>query len=110
MSDLAYMYLKAGYGLRRDVDRGLYWLERAGKKGDVQAQYVLGVIYAQGGIKGWFSISADVNQGEYWLEQAAQKGHKEAKELLESLNKSGCLVWLTLPLGLVSGLLYYFFT
>ena len=52
-----------------DVERGKLWLERAANRGDVAAQFILGVLlYAEG----------DIEQAKHWLKQAASRNNRNS--------------------------------
>jgi TPR repeat protein len=57
-------------------------LERSARKRNVDAQYLLGHMYANG-----IRVSKDVVEGYVWLKLAASQGHEGAEYLLECLAK-----------------------
>ncbi|WP_083900616.1 SEL1-like repeat protein [Thiolinea disciformis] len=54
--------------------QSIQWQEKAAKAGLPEAQYGLGVLYANGEY-----VKADASKATYWFEQAAQGGHEMAK-------------------------------
>lgn len=58
-----------GLGIRRDIDRAIYWYEKSALAGNVQAQHNLGVLYVSG-VNG----AADYDSGIRWLHESAQQG------------------------------------
>lgn len=63
-----------------DFDRAITSFTALASNGDINAQYLLGLIYRDG--KG---VSSDQAQSKYWLEQAAHAGHAPAQAALGSI-------------------------
>lgn len=61
-------------GHKKDIDKGIEWLQKAGLQGDAEAQYVLGDFYT-------FSMGGrhDEKKGKAWLLKAAEQGHVQAQ-------------------------------
>lgn len=77
MTGLAYL---TGTGVEKNPDTGLDWLKKAAEDGnDAYAQYVLGKIFATGGMPG---IAADPAQAKTWLQKAVNQGNITAAKLL----------------------------
>lgn len=55
------------------------WLTYAATRGDIWAQYNLGMLYC------YDSEVADVEKGKFWLEKAADAGDEKAKDELKAL-------------------------
>lgn len=77
---LGYMYVQGGYGLCKDMAKGLQYLEASAKAGNVEAAYVLGSTVVSLNM-----IVPNYEVGLYWLRQGAAKGHRLAKEQLIAL-------------------------
>lgn len=71
-------YLKDLVLLRNDPSKVPAILEAA-QRGEVDAQYALGLVYAEGR-----GVSIDMAQAHYWLSQAVDQGDKDA-ELLRNV-------------------------
>ena len=109
------MYAKGGYGIGRNVDKGIYWLKRSAENGLADAAYALGMVY----IDEEYGIQ-DRGQSVKWIEKAAEMGNEAAVEILNDIKEyeanvskerassnQGCLVWLILPpITFVSSLYY----
>ncbi len=69
-----------GQGVERDGERAEYWLTKAANQEYVEAQSMLGLMYATGQ-----GVRADKAKAELWLTKAAQAGDQQAKILLRDL-------------------------
>jgi hypothetical protein len=56
------------------------WYRKAADQGDVNAQYRLGVMHAEGR-----GVAQDYVQAHMWFKLAAAQGHKEAAEIQDKL-------------------------
>jgi len=66
-----------GKGVDKDETEAVRWLGLAAARGNVDAQYDLGMAYLRGrGVAKSDSIGYD------WLDKAAKQGHSEAKKEL----------------------------
>jgi TPR repeat protein len=67
--------LRKGVAAFLDGNRVVAWHELLplARRGDAEAQYHVGIMYAHG-----FGTEADPTEARYWLEQAAAKGHADA--------------------------------
>ena len=83
---LAHLYIGGFYstneGLMKDLQEAEKWLLRAAEHGHADAQYDLGIIYAQGPLK-------DPEKAIKWLTVAAEKGRPEAQYNLGYMYATG---------------------
>jgi TPR repeat protein len=70
-----------GRGMPRDVAQGVEWLKRAAKRGEADAQYLLGLYHVDGSN----GMKKDIKEAKKWLSLAADSGKKEAEFLLGRL-------------------------
>ena len=56
---------------------------KAAEQGDADAQYNLGVCYANG-----YGLQKDLTQAMFWFRKAADQGHAKAREALKILKVS----------------------
>ena len=79
---LALIY-EDGYGdFKRDLRKSIDNLIKAGERGYVEAQFILGDMYEDGD-----EVVKDEERAIYWYKKAVQQGHKKAKKALEKLLK-----------------------
>lgn len=78
MFELGQWYYK-GQRIGYDPERVCYWWTKAAEKGDVVAQYNLGLMY-HGKIS---PISFDQNKAGHWFAKAAQNGDADSKRMLD---------------------------
>ena len=71
----ALFYLEQGY--TQNIDKAIELLILAGEKGNADAQYRLGALYAEGEF-----VAEDLKAAVYWLDQAARQGRTEAENKL----------------------------
>lgn len=70
-----------GYGdIKRDLGKMIDNIIKSAEKGYIEAQYMLGEMYANGD-----EVVRDKEEAKYWLQKAADKGHKDAKYKLDKL-------------------------
>lgn len=74
---VGYFYLD-GLGIEKNLDKALYWTERAACHGDRDGQFNLAWFYEQG-----LGVPADPAQTAYWCQQAAEQDHDLALQKLE---------------------------
>lgn len=77
---LGKMYVTGGYGIYKDMGKGLAYLEQAAKQGHLEAAYILGTTAA--------SIEMIVPNYEvalYWLRYAASHGYHKAGDALRQV-------------------------
>ncbi len=60
-SILGYCY-KKGYGIKKNMEQVVYWLQKSAEQGDAEAQLNLSVCYATG--KG---VEENMEQAVYWV-------------------------------------------
>jgi len=72
------MYLDGAGGVKKDVAEAIKRFKQAAVKGHVEAQYLLGVIYAEGE-----GVEKDNAAAAKWWEMAAKQGHLKAKNALK---------------------------
>ena len=63
-----------------DKEKEIYWYKKAAEKGNVEAQYELGLICFDSW--DWDFPKEDSAKGSYWFEKAAKKGHVKAQRML----------------------------
>jgi TPR repeat protein len=64
-------------GVDRDLSKGVYWLERAVDKDDINAMRMLGTLYVTGP-----GMPVDMKKGIPLLERAASAGDRQAEQML----------------------------
>jgi TPR repeat protein len=74
---------RMGLGVTKDQKEAKKWSRLAAKQGNVDAQTMLGSIYA----KADGGESADVSRAYMWYEVAAEQGNAEAKKELAVISK-----------------------
>ena len=75
-----------GRGIAQDMEKAVYWSQRASKQGHSKAPFNIAIIYGNGEV-------TDKNLAlalEYFL-MAAERGNEEAKELIKKLEKDSGL-------------------
>lgn len=75
---IGFCYLQ-GYGTKRDVEKGEYWLRKAADNGGRNAQYYLSVIYRDGQ-----DVEANQEEAMKYCKMAAESGHPKAMYNLAS--------------------------
>lgn len=75
--DLGLRLLK-GDGVARDSYQGIQWLRKAGDRGDISAQLLLGKMY----LSGYEEMGPDFAEAHAWLSRAATQGSEEASQLI----------------------------
>jgi len=60
-----------------DGKQAEYWLLKAARAGSVDAQSIVGIMYATGQ-----GVARNLPEAKKWLERASQEGDKHAKEML----------------------------
>jgi TPR repeat protein len=77
--DAQYMFAailsKGLYGEKQDDVAAANWLRRSARQGNSEAQYALGLVYAEGR-----GVAKDQQQSLYWMNEAARNGSKRAME------------------------------
>lgn len=81
-------YGSATTGTRLDRPNGFAWLEKAAGRGDVEATYLMGVIYCKGEY-----VSKNMQKGVQYLTDAAGKGDEKAKKALLQLPLEHSAPW-----------------
>tara|TARA_Y100001970_G_scaffold223914_1_gene275775 strand:+ start:991 stop:1452 length:462 start_codon:yes stop_codon:yes gene_type:complete len=70
-----------GRGIDKDLEKAVYWYQRASEQGHSKAPFNIAIIYANGDIKGKnFSLALE------YFRLSADRGNKEAKEFLKKIN------------------------
>lgn len=70
------------YGpFKYDIERAVYWYERAARSGVVDAMYNLSMIYKNGKP----GLDPDAEKAKYWMQKCADAGDEEAKQLLAKM-------------------------
>ena len=70
--------LNGDYGVTANPARGAQYIERAAKKGEARAQWMIGVLFDQG-----VGVQKDAAQAARWLRMAAAQGEQRAISLLK---------------------------
>ncbi|HEY9786470.1 MAG TPA: tetratricopeptide repeat protein [Candidatus Obscuribacterales bacterium] len=63
-----------GLGVEKDMERAIFWMEKAASQGVAEAENHLGHLYLEGK-----SIEKDLARAEHWLAKAAEHGVSEAQ-------------------------------
>ncbi|MGB1428670.1 MAG: tetratricopeptide repeat protein [Cycloclasticus sp.] len=69
----ACMTLAKIYYDKKDVNKFIQWLQKAGEIGNIEAQHDLGVMYSEGEY-----VEQDMNEAIYWWKKAAEQGDAES--------------------------------
>jgi TPR repeat protein len=77
---VGYAYLE-GIGIKKDLEKGLFYTRRAADHGDRDAQYNLGCLYEEGTV-----TEKDLGKAIYWFDQAAKQDHDLAIRKIQALN------------------------
>lgn len=77
--NLSILY-KKGWGTEKDIDKSIFWLEKAADNGHIWAQYELGKLYLQGD-----DVPQDINHAKKYLEMAAEQKYQPAIDTLIEL-------------------------
>ncbi|KHG33012.1 tetratricopeptide repeat protein [Sulfurospirillum sp. MES] len=80
LSDLGIIYTTGKENVKKDIKKGIMYLEKAASLGSINAQLELGFDYYQGAI-----VPKDWKKAYVYWAQAAKKGNSTAKENLASL-------------------------
>jgi TPR repeat protein len=64
--------------VKRDDEASVVWLRRSALQGHAQAQYALGLAYAEGR-----GVAKDAVEAYTWFRQAASNGSRRAAELVK---------------------------
>jgi hypothetical protein len=64
---------KEGMGLGREYVQAREWFHKVAAQGHVNAQFLLGMMYAAGQ-----GVTPNKNQAAEWFQKAAKQGHAEA--------------------------------
>ena len=80
-TDLGWMLYSAGLG---DVEKGIFWLQKAADHGHIGAQTELGHIYFCG-----YVIEQDYKQAEFWFLKAAELGGAVAQNFMGDIYSNG---------------------
>ncbi len=79
--DLGYSYFY-GEGIKKDVNKAIYWYKKAADKNDAKAMYNLGLCYKYGD-----GVIKSKRWARHYFEKADKFGHKLAKGQLKRLDK-----------------------
>jgi hypothetical protein len=78
----------------RKFDHAIKWYSLAAEQGHVEAQYSLGLLFAEG-VEDWRGSDCgdermpDCDQSFYWYSRAAEQGHQVARNLILDAAKNG---------------------
>jgi TPR repeat protein len=75
---LLWLAYKGGYGVPKDIQKGLPWLRKAAERGSPEGQWVLSTIYGFGRA----GVPVDQTEAFKWALKAAQNGHMIAQHNL----------------------------
>lgn len=78
---LAMVDLAMLYELSKQQKEALYWYKKAAQNGDDDAQYYLGVLYANGRL----GLTQNMKEAKTWYEKSAKLGNHDARIALEYL-------------------------
>jgi len=76
---VADMY-REGAGTIVDMQKSVYWYEKASEGGNIEATYKLGVAYFRGD-----GVEEDLDKGIQYVDRAAKNGHQMAIRTLPSM-------------------------
>jgi TPR repeat protein len=71
-------------GIKQNYVTAAYWIKKAANKGDVRAEFDLGVLYAEG-----HGVSQSYTKAAYWFRKAANKGDANAENYFGTLYING---------------------
>lgn len=75
-----------GEGVVKDVTKSFYWMEKAAELGDVDFQFLTGIIYYTGGNEDLLKIEKiNKEKGIFWLKEAAKNGSLDAMKAINEL-------------------------
>lgn len=80
MREIATHYYESGDAKSGDYDLAAAWYKKAAQKGDIAAQYNLGVMFERGQ-----GVSRDKNSAIGYYREAARQGHSESQKRLAKL-------------------------
>ena len=66
--------------MHKDVGQAMEWYQKAAAQGNANAQFCLGVLYANG-----TDVCQDLGQAVEWLRKAADQGHTVAQQVIVDL-------------------------
>lgn len=66
--ELGTLYYYGTLSIKGDMDRAIYWYERAAQQGNIASQSQLGYVC-------YYLIPYRLNQAFYWCQRAAEQGH-----------------------------------
>lgn len=72
-----------GQGVAQDYQKAQQWFEKSAKQGDVNAQFMLGMIFKEGG----HGVQQNLKRAKTWFSQACQQKDQEACQELALLEK-----------------------
>ena len=74
------MYLRGLYGVRANEKRAVGWLRRSALQEHAEAQYALGLLYAEGR-----GVPRDAEEAYGWLLRASRNGHAGALQIVRRI-------------------------
>ena len=74
---VGWMYETGSGNLPRNIDKAIYWYQKAAEQGSVDALVRLGEVYS------------DTDKAAYWYQKAAEKGSKDAQYALGAMYEDG---------------------
>lgn len=77
MELLAFGYLRGDNGCTEDSQKAAYWMERLAETGKADAQFNIGLFYAEG-----HGVNRDLKKALYWERLAKDNGDEDADELI----------------------------
>jgi TPR repeat protein len=66
-----------GLGTRKNYRTAVEWYQKAAKRGDMEAQFALGVAFERGQ-----GVRQNIRRAMSWHEKAAEIGHEKAKRVV----------------------------
>ncbi|MGD9638023.1 MAG: tetratricopeptide repeat protein [Alphaproteobacteria bacterium] len=77
---LSKAYLLGEKGFKKDAAKSAYWLEKAAKNGDADAQFQLGHFYLEG-----FGVEKSEENAAIWFKAASLNGYEGAEDILNDI-------------------------
>jgi uncharacterized protein len=69
---------QAGLGVGQDYGEAMRWYRLAAEQGDVDAEYGIGLLYANG-----WGVPSDVGEAAQWMQKSAGAGSSDARDWLK---------------------------
>jgi len=66
-------------GVEQDYAEAMRWYRRAAEQGDVDAEYGLGLLYANG-----WGVPSNIGEAAQWMQRSASAGNPDARDWLKT--------------------------